>query len=201
MASESTTPPLTASAENTSIDFSNYDLTICQICNEHMNDGDKCMVINVCSHIFHRSCIESSLATSCECPICKQTCQPSDLKEFTMQAKITHVNRPSSKNRGRGAMTKHHNTRSSVQRNLATGYKPQTNLNSTDYITFSPNKNTNSSASNQRIAAPSNLIATESDPIDQRTTAASDGNATAINYDEIGRFIEEKLNQFFQNLK
>lgn len=94
---------------------SNTQTSNCLLCNEIMSEGQECLVIDDCSHAFHRVCIEPHLETSSECPICKRSCQLSDLRKLVILAKNVNMGKPRGK--GRGAMSKQYNTRS-ASRNL-----------------------------------------------------------------------------------
>lgn len=59
-------------------------VNICSICSEVLIEDQSCMIIQGCSHVFHRICIETSLASSAECPVCKRSCQMSELRVFPL---------------------------------------------------------------------------------------------------------------------
>ncbi|XP_061400871.1 putative mediator of RNA polymerase II transcription subunit 29, partial [Musca vetustissima] len=91
---------------------------VCSICKNNMGEGDDCLMLNQCFHTFHRSCIETHMSSSTECPTCKRTCELNDLRDIVVQAKNAPVFKPSApRGKGRGAMSKQYNTRSS-SRNL-----------------------------------------------------------------------------------
>ncbi|XP_061389388.1 uncharacterized protein LOC133324564 [Musca vetustissima] len=102
----------------------------CTICTETLNDINDCLFLSHCEHSFHRDCIEKHLSNSTTCPTCKRTCELSDLRSINSQGQMlqenqsevanqtaqnVHGQKPKSKynsRRGRGALSKHYNTRS-----------------------------------------------------------------------------------------
>lgn len=106
-------PPLqletaTAGVSNSPISQrSNLPEHFCTLCNEVMNDKIECLLIVRCNHAFHRACIENFLLSESECPICRVSCDLSDLQ------KLSFSKRPlKGKGRPRGAMAKQYHTRS-----------------------------------------------------------------------------------------
>lgn len=91
----------------------NIECHPCPQCNEMLSEGQDCLILNECSHVFHRNCIETSLANTSECPVCKLSCQLSDLKAVTIFQKNTNAVRQSNRGKGRGAMSRVYNTRNS----------------------------------------------------------------------------------------
>jgi len=47
--------------------------TECPICLHALNPGDSLRQLDVCGHMFHRSCIDLWLLRSCDCPLCKRS--------------------------------------------------------------------------------------------------------------------------------
>ncbi|XP_058975871.1 uncharacterized protein LOC131801338 [Musca domestica] len=83
-----------------------------------MVEGDDCRMLNECFHTFHRSCVEAHMSSSNECPVCKRSCELNELRDIVVQAKNVPVFKPNApRGKGRGAMSKQYNTRSS-SRNL-----------------------------------------------------------------------------------
>lgn len=85
----------------------------CPQCNDMMIEGQDCLILNECTHVFHRNCIESYLANTAECPVCRVAGQLSDLKSVTIIPKLSNPLRQSNRGKGRGAMTKYYHTRNS----------------------------------------------------------------------------------------
>lgn len=81
--------------------------SFCSLCNEIMNEKTPCLVIANCNHFFHQGCIEDHLATEGVCPICKSSCNLSELRSISYPMKQF-----AGRGRGRGAITKHYQTRS-----------------------------------------------------------------------------------------
>lgn len=183
MASEE---PLPSELPPPSTTASNNSIHICDICRQPLTDGQDCLIINECSHPFHRTCIEVHLATSTECPVCKRVCDLSELRTYSLASKPPPAPKAANfRGKGRGAMSKHYNTRS-VSKNLfqdntnppcpqtETLQTPRRNQDvSLTFSTTSPNNNNNSN--NIPIA----------------------GN---VDYNELNKIIENQLNKFFQNL-
>lgn len=149
----------------------------CQICHETMNEGEDGLIIEECSHSFHRTCIETHLSTSSECPICKRPCQLNELRKLIIAPKSVPSSRSfNTKSRGHGTALKQYNTRSTT-RNLFTDQ--QTNwqnlsLGAQGGHMQTPERNT-SLLSQQQIV---------SNPID---------------YGEINRVIESNISRILQN--
>ncbi|XP_037825301.1 E3 ubiquitin-protein ligase RING1 [Lucilia sericata] len=93
----------------------------CKVCNDRMCEGQECLLISECSHAFHRSCIETYLSNSSECPNCKRPCALSELRriDFPVQTQPMEKAKNQPQRRPRGAANKHvkHFTRSQA-RNL-----------------------------------------------------------------------------------
>ncbi|KAL3529576.1 hypothetical protein ACH5RR_008898 [Cinchona calisaya] len=43
----------------------------CAVCLENFKDGEKCRLLPKCNHCFHADCIDSWLAKTAACPICR----------------------------------------------------------------------------------------------------------------------------------
>lgn len=57
----------------------------CLSCTEVMQpELQECCILETCLHIFHRTCIEQALSNSSHCPVCKVTCELSDLKNYPL---------------------------------------------------------------------------------------------------------------------
>ncbi|KAI8127009.1 putative E3 ubiquitin-protein ligase ATL44 [Lucilia cuprina] len=104
----SRTPPNEASASASSSAGDN----ICNVCSTNMSDNDDCLVIDKCSHSFHRPCIENYLSNTAQCPNCSRPCDLVDLKRINFSNKSDTQGKQSIRGRGRGAVTMPYNTRS-----------------------------------------------------------------------------------------
>ncbi|XP_065356264.1 uncharacterized protein LOC135950661 [Calliphora vicina] len=113
--------------------------SVCHVCNETMTEGQDCLIINQCYHIYHRQCIESHLADSSECPLCKRTFQLSELRKLNIVNKILPLTKGNPKGKGWGAVPKTYNTRSTTRNlfgdsdnptleNVATPDRPSQNI-------------------------------------------------------------------------
>ncbi|XP_059221936.1 uncharacterized protein LOC131996349 [Stomoxys calcitrans] len=110
------TASLFAGQENQSVS------SVCPLCGEIMNEKIECLILVRCHHAFHRACIENYLLNQSECPVCRQSCDLSDLQKISLHKKSV---KPQSK--PRGAMAKQYHTRS-MSRNLAFENLEQTPL-------------------------------------------------------------------------
>ncbi|KAJ8762710.1 hypothetical protein K2173_012202 [Erythroxylum novogranatense] len=43
----------------------------CAVCLEAFEEGNECLVIPACSHVYHKSCIDQWLANNRQCPLCR----------------------------------------------------------------------------------------------------------------------------------
>lgn len=90
----------------------------CKICNERLCEGQDCMIISECNHVFHSRCIEQYLSHSSECPTCKRVCSLSELRKVNV--KYQSLDKPKAlRGKTRGITASQYNTRSSA-RNLFT---------------------------------------------------------------------------------
>lgn len=125
------TPP--RSYTQTPATASQDSVQICSVCGEPMLENQDCLILNECSHNFHRVCVETSMSTSSECPTCKRPCQLSDLRKYIFIGNNTLIqdaasaigtsnmddipsvanapSKPTVRSKGRGARA-HYNTRS-----------------------------------------------------------------------------------------
>lgn len=152
------------------------ETSVCHLCKKSMNEGQECLIINECSHAFHRLCIEAHLATTSDCPICRRSCQLSELRKLIVQPKGTLTRSMGTK--PRGAMARHYQTRS-ASRNL--GQDP-TDSN----LVLDPNDEPASVSANTN---PQN----QANP----QTTATDNN---IDYQQINRMIEESVTRLLANM-
>lgn len=189
MASEETVPPL---QPPTSLPPpTNPQGIVCMVCNENLTEGQDCLIISECSHPFHRLCIETYLSSTAECPVCKRSCQLSELRTWIIPPKATTMPRPSNnRGKGRGAMVKHYNTRS-ASRNLFQDQQNPLNTSTTmqsDQLQ-TPNRNANISSNNNFVISP---FQTQANQPQQ--------NGAGINYQEINRMIESNIVRILQNM-
>ncbi|XP_037824418.1 uncharacterized protein LOC119612660 [Lucilia sericata] len=175
--------------------------SVCHVCTETMVEGDDCLIIHECSHAFHRSCIESHLSTSSECPVCKRACRLCDLRRLVINANAATF-RPTIKKKGRGAMARTYNTRSTSNRNLfqesdpsntgetsmSLGNEPENTQLATNDILLDTTGNNNNRI-NSPIQNPEHLIRTP-----------SNNNNSSIDYDQINRLIEANITKLLQNM-
>lgn len=170
-----------------SVVSSNSEHSTCPICSKSMAEGQECLIIAECSHPFHIPCIEDYLINHTECPVCKRPCQLNELRTFSITQKSGDIPKSTSnRSRGRGANTRHYNTRSNV-RSL-----------------FHEQLNLNNSMSNQSVASPNrtskNLIPNATiSPVGNNTNDIHT-NSSSIDYTEINRLIETNLAHLLQNL-
>lgn len=91
----------------------------------------ECLILCGCSHSFHRICIETCLASSSTCPTCKRTCEPSDLRGIQAVPLPPQGSRNTSKkSRGRGAISRSYNTRSTTRNLFQESQNPLLNISS-----------------------------------------------------------------------
>lgn len=102
--------------------------SVCSLCKETMNTGQECIVISECTHPFHKSCIETHLATASECPVCQRACELSELRSIVIASRPP-PNASTTRGRGRGSITRQYCTRSTT-RNLNQFSQGATNFGS-----------------------------------------------------------------------
>lgn len=169
-------------------------VNLCSICSEALVEDQDCVIIQGCSHIFHRICIENSLGNSSECPVCKRACQMSELRSYNLSSTNAismdtpnissasknnpnpQVYKPPYKGRGRGG--KVYNTRSNT-RNLFT--ETQNSLNNTQEFVLPHNNN-------------------REQPISERTTNQTQNLSNQLDYNYISRMIEESVTRLLSSL-
>lgn len=168
----------------------NPNEAVCQICNELMSEGQDCLIIIECSHVYHRNCIENFLTTSSECPTCKRPCALSELKSFNITAKTLTNTQNTARGKGRGAMAKHYNTRS-FSKNVSNPSQvstENTNARNQRQLEFTPERNT------QRINTDIGS------PAQNSNTNRSPRANNNIDYEQINSMIQENLSKMLQNL-
>lgn len=187
------TPPR-ASAVNNDADSVN----ICSICNENLLEDQNCLIIQECNHIFHKICIETFLATSSQCPICKRSCQLSELRAYNLNLisnqasvfdspiQINPPNIPTAKPNGRGKPrgAKAYNTRS-YTRNLYN--EGPASLNVTQEINSTENEYRPRNSADQSSVR-------NNFPPNQRN------NKPNVDYEYINRMIEENVSRLISSL-
>lgn len=122
---------------------------ICFLCNQVMDEKAECLIIIQCKHSFHTECIQNHLSTEGVCPVCKTSCQLSDLQRMSYPKKP-----PNAKGKPRGAMAKHYNTRSH-SRNLF--QETQSNLLDASNLEMSVQRTPNNTQSNTRKSTTPNV--------------------------------------------
>ncbi|KAJ4824743.1 hypothetical protein Tsubulata_032391 [Turnera subulata] len=43
----------------------------CAVCLEQFKDGEECRVLERCSHVFHKACIDEWIPSNDRCPLCR----------------------------------------------------------------------------------------------------------------------------------
>lgn len=161
------------------------------ICMETLSEDQNCVIIQECNHIFHRICIETSLVNSSQCPVCKRSCQLSELRGYNFNVStnnntvfdsphiegsvpLINTTKPSGRGKPRGA--KAYNTRSHM-RNLFNDCKQP--LNTTQELVHQENG------------------ANQNEPISSRNNKAQNtkGGRVNVDYDYINRMIEESMSR------
>jgi len=56
---------------NTSVFVAESGQANCPICQDVIQEGEVCRKINICTHIFHRTCIDQWFRTNVRCPTCR----------------------------------------------------------------------------------------------------------------------------------
>lgn len=159
--------------------------SVCHVCHDTMSEGSDCLIITICSHAFHRHCVESRLMSTSECPECRRSCQLSELRKLII-SRVTSV-KAQVKGKARGAIAKQYNTRSS-QRNI---FPEATAQNGDNIFNFPATQGLNTNVGNEHgLTSPDRTI--------QRTPPWA--NTTSVDYNEINRMIEENLNRVLGNL-
>lgn len=65
---------------------------LCSVCNEQITVESKdCLMISVCSHIFHRTCLEPLLSDSTKCPRCRKTFELSQLHKYSGATMVLNI--------------------------------------------------------------------------------------------------------------
>lgn len=176
-------------------------VAICSICNECLMEGQNCVIINDCNHIFHRICIENSLAASSQCPVCKRSCQLSELHRYNISSNVpqgespsllvlehmstnANISKPSGRGKPRGA--KAYNTRS-YTRSLFND--PQNSLNTTQEI-----------GSNDNDPRSRNLNELNYGRNINNNQQGNKNARSIVDYEQINRMIEESMSRLLQSL-
>lgn len=160
----------------------------CHICNHTMNEGQDCLIITECSHPFHRTCIEEHLTTSAECPVCKRPCQLNELRTLLIVQKTMGFGKPGNRGKGRGALSKHYNTRSASRNLFQESQNQQLHMNS--------------SLQGLNYGTP-NHSGMGQNPTNMNSPGQSTSNqviSNTIDYTEINRMIEANLTRLLNNI-
>lgn len=143
------------------------------------------------SHPFHRNCIETHLASSAECPVCKHACELNELRNLIIVPKAPPIEKVNARDKGRGAMVRQYNTRS-VSRNLFQDSQ-SASLNATA-VAQTDNLQTpirNISALNNTNPGISPFQNNPNQPA---------AHTAIVDYNEINRMIECSVTRILQNL-
>ncbi|XP_065356057.1 uncharacterized protein LOC135950441 [Calliphora vicina] len=169
---------------------------LCIVCNENITETHEVLIINTCSHEFHRQCIENSLSQSSECPYCKCSCELADLvvKRLDIQPPKNSP-RPKQGKTGkpRGAMAKKYHTRQ-FSRNLVQEFSQDasgSNALVPDERNFSPQND-------QQAAHTSNNFEGVRQQIPQTNNNQSFSNN--LDYSQINQMIENTITRLLGNL-
>lgn len=163
------------------------ETSVCKVCRDPMNEGQECLIIGECGHAFHGLCIENHLSTTSECPVCKRSCQLSELRKLVIPQQTGAITKLT-RGRPRGAIAKHYNTRS-TSRNLF--QEPLNAISNVagNYIDTSeqepsrPNLNNPNAFENQIVQTP-----------------VRGGGVSPVDYQEINKLIEQNISKILQNL-
>lgn len=175
-------------------------VNVCSICNEILLEDQNCVIIQECKHIFHRICIESFLATSSQCPVCKRACQLAELQRYyfpsnnphfsespnpnsleQIQSNVQHF-KPSARGKPRGAKAYHPR---SYSRSLFD--EGQSSLNNTQEMSNNVNDSRSKNTNDQNQGRQNNQ------PAYKNARAYAD-------YDHINRMIEESMARLLTSL-
>lgn len=69
----------------------NFQKEICPICFDEPQDA---LLTKCCQRVFCAACILQSLSRKLDCPLCRKTTNPSDLKRITMAGEINEIVKP-----------------------------------------------------------------------------------------------------------
>lgn len=144
---------------------------VCPICSEKMDEKIPCMLISKCAHIFHRACIENTLASQSECPVCHSNCELADLKKVNFPIKPV----PKSKPRPRGGHIRQYQTRSTNRNPSNEPLSLDISVHEGQTLGNSPEQNR---TGNPAVTAQHNIP----------------------NFEEINKMIENNLTRILQNL-
>ncbi|XP_046811234.1 putative uncharacterized protein DDB_G0282133 [Lucilia cuprina] len=172
-------PPLPSSSVS-------IEPSVCHVCKETMTEGQDCIIINQCSHTYHRQCIESHLENSSECPVCQRSFQLCELRKLNIVNKILPLAKGNPKGKGRGAVPKPYNLRSTTCNqfsesdntnldNLVTTDRPVRNISEANALNTPPH--------NEFYHSPQRNI-----------------NENNVDYNKINRMIENNINRLLANL-
>lgn len=184
-------PPASQATEPSNV---NSNEQTCFVCNGKLSEGQECLIISECNHIYHRSCIETYLSNSSECPNCKRPCALSELRkiDISYQSQPVEKSKHSSRARPRGAANAHgkHFTRSQA-RNLFNDPLTPLREENTNLVLLTPQRN------------PSNSNVNNSPPdrnIRQNQRFESSNISQNIDYSQLNNMIETTVSRLLQNL-
>lgn len=188
----SRTPPLSANVIPTEPAPNVETLLECFICEETILGSQDCLIIKECSHVFHRHCIETFLATSAECPICKKPCDLADLKKYSFLADFD-VNVPLSAPTNTNSTQSHSSGSKASMRGKPRGAKAH-NYHTRSYSRS--NQDPNSSLigiNNEHLNTPQRQ---------RPQTSSTNNNAPnpGVDHEQINRLIEQNLTRLLSTL-
>lgn len=186
MSLERTLPPTSNIPPPLPVAAINIEPSGCHVCNDIMKEGQDCLILNECSHAYHRQCIESYLSSSSECPVCKKYCQLSELRKLNIVSNILPLANTNTKSKGRGAVPKPYNTRSTI-RNLFSNSQNDNSRNSKGPAEnlSTPNRENRTSVANNVVNSP-----LHNNP---HPTPPRERDVNGIDFEEINRLIETNI--------
>lgn len=174
----------------------------CPSCQDFIQpQSQSCCIIEICQHIFHRVCIEHELSNSAQCPLCKITCELSNLKAYpatnveatenSTQTGTIRKNRSGYRGKGRGNLVNR-----PITRNLSKTFGSESLNYSTDFDipqNNPPEVGEDSTSQNPPSNNPSipNRNLPNTTPIQM---------PSEIDYSRINQMIENNIIKIFQNL-
>lgn len=176
----------------------------CHYCQDAINSQiQECCIIDICQHIFHRSCIELALANSSQCPLCKETFELSNLRkypincvesnEMSTQTGTIKKSRPAYRGKGRGTATNRPMTRNLSRTLLSENLNASNNLDNMKELIEDSTSQIFSNDNNNNIMNFSN--AEQNQPIQNAHIRDPNTNkSNEIDYSQLNQIIEKKYN-------